>query len=521
MKRNTNERSERLLSAFGDLDPAMLREADAHTAHRAAPPARYRRLFLSVAAATLCLLLLTVTVFAAVPSLRRMINLPFLRESERQESVPEGWVGVYTAEDLDAIRHDPSGKYILMNDITFTDGDAPFIPIGSAEEPFIGRFDGNGYVIRGLKIQATQALPPVQTCTGFPGLPHSGDKKFTYHDILQTKPVYVGLFGFCGHGGAYPYLRDAKPYQGMISNLGIEDAEILLSDASNAYVGVIAGHASYMAGCYVKNSTVTVRGYACEAEEAYFKLYAGGLAGQVQLMDSCYAIGISITAQKVAALTELFEENMMGALAGNVYTVLTSYAAGCSLKSDHPDTLMGDLYGHVHLLPSIMNESQFLTVYERYYRATHEMTAEEPLPENWLSGGNYSSMHSEADFYCRKFRSYYVEKQLGTLVGDMGFDFENINPALLMGEFSPEYIMYIYDLAAHMDETLTNETALLGQMDMETICEIMTCDNFKIGPLDTYVLDADKTYRESDFAQFDFESIWEMKDGRPALRIFS
>ena len=33
--------------------------------------------------------------------------------------VPEGYVGVYTKDDLDYVRLNMSGKYILMNDIIF------------------------------------------------------------------------------------------------------------------------------------------------------------------------------------------------------------------------------------------------------------------------------------------------------------------------------------------------------------------------------------------------------------------
>ena len=32
-------------------------------------------------------------------------------------NVPDGFTGIYNNEDLNAIRNNPSGKYILMNDI--------------------------------------------------------------------------------------------------------------------------------------------------------------------------------------------------------------------------------------------------------------------------------------------------------------------------------------------------------------------------------------------------------------------
>ena len=42
----------------------------------------------------------------------------------------------------------------------------------------------------------------------------------------------------------------------------------------------------------------------------------------------------------------------------------------------------------------------------------------------------------------------------------------------------------------------------------------MANDHLKVGALDCYVLDSDTTYKKSDFAEFDFKTIWEMKDGK-------
>lgn len=74
------------------------------------------------------------------------------------------YVPIYTKQDLNNIRNNLSGNYILMNDITFTEEDFAedgdfynggngWLPIGSMpSEPFKGSFYGNGYKITGLKI---------------------------------------------------------------------------------------------------------------------------------------------------------------------------------------------------------------------------------------------------------------------------------------------------------------------------------------------------------------------------------
>lgn len=83
------------------------------------------------------------------------------------DEVPEGYIGVYTKDDLYDVRSNPSAKYIQMADIEFTaedfteDGDfynmgQGWNPIGTSSTPFTGTYDGNGHVIRGLQITSTK-----------------------------------------------------------------------------------------------------------------------------------------------------------------------------------------------------------------------------------------------------------------------------------------------------------------------------------------------------------------------------
>lgn len=71
---------------------------------------------------------------------------------------------IYTKEDLNKVRNNLDGAYKLMNDIVFTDADFSkngafyndgfgWIPIGAVvKTPFTGEFNGNGFSIKGLKI---------------------------------------------------------------------------------------------------------------------------------------------------------------------------------------------------------------------------------------------------------------------------------------------------------------------------------------------------------------------------------
>lgn len=515
MKSNQPEKAERLFTALGDLDPHTVESAAAYTPRKGAK-GNYRRILTAVLAATLSLCLVTVTIFAAVPSLRGMLNLPFLSESGRQDTVPEGWVGIYTAEDLDNIRNDLDGKYILMNDITFADGAAPFTPIGTRQEPFTGQLDGNGHVIRGLVIEASQETPDIKT--GEHIIPGHGVADGSYYDVREDvgSPLCVGLFGYCG--GEYAV---DTPYRGMISNLGIEGATVTVRNASKVSVGVLAGSASYLAGCYVKDSAVTVSGYTREAtDEAFVFVYAGGLVGVADLVDSCYAQNVDVTAAGLSALDATPYACLLGGLVGNAYTVVTSYTESCSVTADTDAITAGDLWGHIHLMHRLMTESQFFTVYEKYYRAAHGMSEDDPLPDDWRKASGAVSGTDEAAFLCRKFRSWYIAKNLDELVTYLGFDFENMDPALLMGEFNPEMVMYIRDPTMTTEELMLFEAEVTQKIGADKLCEIMTCDNRKIGPLHCYTLSPDESYKKSDLEGFDFTAIWKIKDGRPVLRIF-
>lgn len=516
MKQNQTEKAERLFTALGDLDPHTIESAAAYTPKPATRKGNYRRILVAALVATLSLCLVTLTVFAAVPSLRGKLNLPFLSESERQETVPEGWVGIYTVEDLDNIRHDLDGQYILMNDLTFADGDAPFTPIGSRQEPFTGRFDGNGHVIQGLVIEVEQETPEIKEGEHY--IPGYGATNGTYYDVSENVgyPLCVGLFGYCG--GEYAV---DTPYRGMISNLGVEGATVTVKNASKVRVGVLAGSASYLAGCYVKDSVISVSGYTREAsDEAFIFICAGGLSGVVDLVDSCYAQNVSVTMRDTVELDTSPYACLLGGLAGDAYTVVTSYTESCSVTADTDQVTTGELWGHIHLLHRLMTESQFFTVYERYYRANYGLSEDDPLPEDWKKGHSVVSGTDEARFLCAKFRSWYVAKDLGILVTYLGFDFEHMDPALLMGEFNPEMVMYIGDPTMTTEELILLETELTKKIGAEKLCEIMICDNRKIGPLDCYTLDPAASYQKSDFASFNFDTIWKMKDGRPVLRIF-
>ena len=67
------------------------------------------------------------------------------------EKVPKGYTPIRTAQELDNIRSNLSGKYILMNDINLGEYEN-WTPIGTEKLPFTGIIEGGFYKISNLRI---------------------------------------------------------------------------------------------------------------------------------------------------------------------------------------------------------------------------------------------------------------------------------------------------------------------------------------------------------------------------------
>lgn len=63
----------------------------------------------------------------------------------------DGVIPIYTAEELNNIRHGLTGNYILMNNIDLSNF-TNWLPIGNQSIPFRGTLNGNGYTISNLSI---------------------------------------------------------------------------------------------------------------------------------------------------------------------------------------------------------------------------------------------------------------------------------------------------------------------------------------------------------------------------------
>lgn len=166
-------------------------------------------------------------------------------EITETDVISEGYTPIYTMDDLVAINKNPSGNYILMNDIDLTEATAEggCLDTGHGWTPldeFSGVFDGNGKRIIGMRI----------------------DGSFQY----------AGLFSALD--GA------------TVKNLGMVDVNVNNTGLySSTYTGAIAGFGS------VSNIVrVYCTGVVKGASDGYYKdSYVGGICGGSGILNNCYS----------------------------------------------------------------------------------------------------------------------------------------------------------------------------------------------------------------------------------------
>ena len=198
------------------------------------------------------------------------------------EAIAQGYTIITTADELQAMQDNLSGKYILMNNIDLEGYD--WTPVGTTANPFLGEFNGNGYVISNLK-------------------------------IIKPDENDLGVFGYTGTSS--------------ISNLGLENIEINGKD----HCGSLVGHGGgTVKNCYSTNAVISGRhiiggligwdftnsiSFCYSNSDVSGNGYVGALLGEsYNSVDNCFAVG-SVTSPWLA-----------GGLIGKCYSKISnSYAA--------------------------------------------------------------------------------------------------------------------------------------------------------------------------------------------------
>jgi len=194
-------------------------------------------------------------------------NWDFIEPVTHQKTVPKGYIGIYTAQDLDNIRNDLTGNYILMNDIDLASW-GKWEPIGKNGSIFKGVFDGNGYKILNFKADETSIY------IGLFGIVESVTIKNTALSIDMENPNGVPYPVNTEYiGGLIAYILGTDSKLSTVTNCFTEGTMNVSASSSNSYIGGIAACAFLGTGkinnCF-NQASIVVNGSIC---------YVGGIVG--------------------------------------------------------------------------------------------------------------------------------------------------------------------------------------------------------------------------------------------------
>ena len=195
-----------------------------------------------------------------------------VRPLTEDEAIAQGYTIITTADELQAMQYDLSGKYILMNDIDLSGYE--WTPVGNNDMgPFKGVFNGNGKVVKNLSINR-----PSETMQGF--------------------------FGNASNA--------------IIKNVGLENVDIISNEST---AGLLAGTGSNasITNCYV---TGKLKGYAS----------VSGLASDLRgTVEACYTnVSISVSTGGNGGLIGMFRGGSIknSYSEGNMYGMHSGMSGG-------------------------------------------------------------------------------------------------------------------------------------------------------------------------------------------------
>jgi len=484
--------------------------------------------------------LLTVgTAAAAGGILLTRTNLDVITENNlRLTEVPEGYVGLYSVEDLVQMAQDVKDGtnaryYILMDDITFTDADyaedglcpggwdpvdlriteyikgdlmKDGLPEGyssgsqSGGDEYIEAeyhrkmevFNGNGHVIRNLKIRADVT------------------EAFSEKEYGSDSMLHVGLFG------------DSGPASVRFLHLGMEDCEIIVSGIDPRHadnyvrIGAIAGYAYYVGGCYAKNLTIRADITTTEENRSDGKeILVGGLVGSTAYAEACYVedYTIDVTCNGLAAYYP-----HVAPIAGFSTACLTSWDSGgditvsgnalldiCPEEDEYTPLHHSNVYELRTNIPTFIPAE----IFEQLNAAVIEKYGEDSDPYKIIRVC-YSN-HNAA-----KATNVYQKETMEVVSGIW-----NRMHSHYTGDYSTYYDNYYVTLGVTEGEAERIREILLPLFETEeqynTFCEVT---RVKTGNIYCHTFPEGTEVTADTLTGFDFDTIWTMQDGKPRLQIF-
>ena len=298
---------------------------------------------------------------------------PVIVFSEDTPEIPEGYTPIYTKDDLDEVRLNLSGKYILMNDIVFTDADYAqgggfynsgkgFVPIPK----FTGVFDGNGFTIYNLYIN----LPSVDNVGLFKASDGGKVRNLTLYQANITGKDYVGaIFGKKESTNDYVSVSKCTVYGSVTGNenvggiMGYADSNNTIEDCYNMAnvtgVNYVGGACGYQRFSYVERSanfgTITATGSSGCAGGLVG--YSYGTGSNYSVVKNCYNAGNVVGAGNGSS----YVPGAYGIGYGRGSSVYTCYSVGNSYYGDGWQNI------NSYFLSDSVDPSQSTSTYARSY----------------------------------------------------------------------------------------------------------------------------------------------------------
>lgn len=187
------------------------------------------------------------------------------RTSDALDTVPDGWVGIYDREGLEAISTAPEKQYILMNDIDLSASE--WTALCSSDAPFVGTLDGNGHTVYGMTVSDS-----VNACGLISYL--SGGTITSLRVMGTASGPMAGLVvGKAGSGT----IRDCTA-EGTVNS----------DFFGGGICGQIRGQGVTVTGC---TSSVKLSGTAAAESELFLGGICGGVFGNGQVISHCEFTG--------------------------------------------------------------------------------------------------------------------------------------------------------------------------------------------------------------------------------------
>lgn len=475
----------------------------------------------------LCAAMLAFTVFvcAAGPRIAEYINMTFLRDdsAEQLTEIPEGYIGIYTAEDLNHIRDDLDGNYIMMNDIFITDADYAeggvfedgFEPIGSYSAPFRGIFNGNGYVIENLVIDVNAkdnlsvgAPSYNRVALGLFGRVQRRSERIYAEETVEEADMDINGDGVLDtviirNEGE---VIDSYMKGGIVKNLGLVNGSLTVTKdhAADLLAGAIAGYADFVVGCFTENFDVTVINNTSSAD---FSI--GGIVGIAEYADSCYT-DADITYTLNLPDGEIYtsantSDPFIGGVAGQSYACVTSYFAG-TIQADDP---VIQNTGYEYRQTSEHSAVYEPEIYESYTNIDGVANIPEGAVPAILNGVILDKITAELDEWSgMKFNAFYVQGDYREL---------DIAPSNYTTD-NTDTVFYVLDPEVKVRELRELSRLLKTAFENDDFEEFCRENNVKYGKYYCYDLSVEQ---DCTFTGFDFDSIWtKYETGNPSLRLF-